>query len=98
MTMKPLALALLIPFLLLTIYAVLDVGYFEIFLYQFRSSAGWQVIADLVVALILVCCWILVDAKKTGRNPWPYLIATLFVGSIAPLLYFALAPGSANKD
>ena len=89
---RTLAIVLLIPFSLLTLYAVLEVGYIGIFDYHRHSPAGWQVFADLVVALILVLSWLIVDARKSGRNPWPWVVATLFLGSIGPLLYLAL-PG-----
>ena len=90
MNMKTIALVLLIPFLALTAYAVMDVGYIGIFDYHRHSSAGWQVFTDLVIALILVMIWMYQDAKKNGSTPWPYLVATLFVGSISPLLYLVL--------
>lgn len=90
--MRTLAIAMLIPFLILTLYAVIDVGYIGIFDYNRHSSAGWQVFSDLVIALILVSCWMIKDAKKTGRSPWPWLAITLTLGSIGPLLYLALRP------
>jgi hypothetical protein len=31
--------------------------------------------------------WIWHDAKAQGRNPWPWIIATLAVGSFGPLVY-----------
>ncbi len=96
--MRKLSLLLLIPFSVLTLYALLDVGYLGIFEYQVHSSAGWQVFADLVVALILVICWLIKDAKTHGRTVWPWIVATLFLGSIAPLLYFAVQPGAAKND
>ena len=89
--MKPVAVALFIPFALLTVYAVYSVGYIGIFDYHRHSPAGWQVFADLVVALILVLGWLIKDARATGRNPWPWVVATLFTGSIAPLLYLAVS-------
>jgi hypothetical protein len=89
------ALALLIPFAALTLYTVMDVGYIEIFNYQRHSSAGWQVLADLVVALLLVLSWLIPDARKTGRNPWPWVLMTPFIGSISPLLYLATRKESA---
>jgi drug/metabolite transporter (DMT)-like permease len=89
MSRKLIAIALLIPFSALTVYAVIQVGYVGIFEYQIHSPAGWQVFADLVVALALVLTWMIPDAKRNGRNPWPWVIGTLFTGSIAPLLYLA---------
>jgi drug/metabolite transporter (DMT)-like permease len=84
---RTLGLALLVPFLILSIYAVQQVGYIGIFDYQLQSPAGWQVMADLVIALILVLGWMIPDAKRRNRNPWPWLILTLTLGSIGPLLY-----------
>ncbi|MFK8050744.1 MAG: hypothetical protein AB8B81_20130 [Halioglobus sp.] len=90
--MRTLAIVLLIPFTILTLYAVSDVGYIGIFDYHRHSSAGWQVFADLVVALILVMCWMVKDAKANGRSVWPWIAVTLTLGSIGPLLYLALRP------
>jgi len=94
-SLRTLAIVLLIPFTALTLYAVLEVGYIGIFDYQRHSPAGWQVFADLVVALLLVLYWLIVDAKKAGRNPWPWVVVTLFLGSIGPLLYLVFARKSA---
>lgn len=84
-----LAIAILIPFTLLTVYAVAEVGYIGLIDYHRHSPAGWQVFTDLVVALILVLTWLIPEARRTGRNPWPWVVATLFLGSIGPLLYMA---------
>lgn len=91
MNRKILAITLLIPFSLLSIYAVLDVGYIGILDYHRHSSAGWQVFADLVIAVILVLSWMIPEAKRTGRNPWPWVAITLPLGSIGPLLFLATA-------
>lgn len=90
--MRTLSIVLLIPFTILTLYALTDVGYIGIFDYHRHSSAGWQVFADLVVALILVSCWMIKDARTSGRTVWPWLAVTLTLGSIGPLLYLALRP------
>lgn len=87
MTRKTLALVLLIPFSILTIYAVFEVGYVGIFDYHRHSPAGWQVFADLVVALALVLTWIVPDAIARGRSVWLWVVLTLTLGSIGPLLY-----------
>jgi len=88
---KVLAIAILIPFSLLSLYAVLEVGYIGIFDYHRHSPAGWQVFTDLVIALVLVFTWMIPEAQKAGRNPWPWVVITLFLGSIGPLLYLATA-------
>ena len=87
---RNLAIILLIPFSVLTIYALSQVGWVGIIDYHRYSPAGWQVIVDLVIALILVLTWMIPEAIKSGRNPWPWVIITLVLGSIGPLLYLAV--------
>lgn len=84
------SLCLLIPFLALTAYAIYSVGYIGIFDYHRHSPAGWQVFTDLVIALLIVFMFLIPEAKKNGRNPWPWVVATLFLGSIAPLAYLVV--------
>ncbi len=86
---KLFAIIVLIPFSLLTVYAVMEVGYLGIFDYHRHSPAGWQVFTDLVIALLLVFVWMIPDARARGRNPWPWVVATLLSGSFGPLLYLA---------
>jgi len=90
MNRQSLAIAILIPFTLLSVYAVYKVGYIGIFDYHRHSPAGWQVFVDLVIACILILVWMIPEARKHGRNPWPYVALTVFSGSIGPLLYLAL--------
>ncbi len=95
--MKPiklLALVLLVPFTILSVYAVLQVGYWGIFDYHRYSPAGWQVFADLVICVVLLMSWMISDAKKKGRNVIPYLVVSVFLGSFGPLLYVLLAPSN----
>lgn len=89
---RSIAILVLIPFTLFTLYVVAEVGYVEIFTFQKQGIAGWQVMADLVVALFLVLFWMVPDARKKGRSPWLWVALTLTAGSIGPLLYLALAP------
>jgi len=92
MNIRTLAIILLLPFAALSVYAVMQVGYIGIFDYHRHSPAGWQVFVDLVIALILVLCWLIPHARKAGRNPLPWVLITLFLGSIGPLCYLALTP------
>lgn len=87
---RTLAIVLLVPFTLLTLYAVMHSGYDGIIAHALDGPAGWQIFADLVVALVLVLVWLLADARRTGRNPWPWVIVTLLLGSFGPLLYLAV--------
>jgi hypothetical protein len=98
MNTRTLAIIVLIPFTLLTVYAVAQVGYVGLFEYQLGSPAGWQVLADLVIALMLVLTYLVPEARKAGRNPWPWVVMTLFLGSIGPLLYLALGNRESSRN
>lgn len=97
-TRRTLALITLVPFTLLTLYALQQVGYVGIFDYQRHGPAGWQVFADLVIALLLVLSWLIPEARSEGRNPWPWVVLTLVLGSFGPLLYLAFARVGRTAD
>ena len=92
MNRQQLAILLLIPFSILSLYSVYYAGYWGLFQYQLDHPAGWQVLADLVIACSVMFIWVFSDAKRYNRNPWPYVVITLFLGSFGPLLYLALMP------
>jgi hypothetical protein len=77
----------LLAFGALTAVALTHHGYFGIFALPFQTWGGMQVLADLVIALTLVLVWMWHDARATGRNVWPWIVATLAFGSFGPLLY-----------
>ncbi|NTV34228.1 MAG: DUF2834 domain-containing protein [Deltaproteobacteria bacterium] len=82
----------LVAFSVLSAMAVWHHGYWGIFELQFKSFAGAQVLADLVIALVLFLIWMWRDAKVTRRNPWPWIVLTLAAGSFGALIYLLLAP------
>ena len=90
MTLKNTAIIVLTLFGIFSVWVVSQVGYIGIAEYQLEGPAGWQVLADLVIACVLLLCWIIPDARAKNRNPWGYVVLTLFLGSIGPLAYFAL--------
>ncbi len=77
----------LVLFGALTVPALVQHGYFGIFALHLQTFGGAQVLADLVIALTLVLVWMWHDAKATGRNVWPWIVATLALGSFGPLVY-----------
>lgn len=98
MNRRLLAIIILLPFSALTAYAIAEVGYLGILDYHRYSPAGWQVMTDLVIACLLVLTWLVPDAKKTGRNPWPWVVLTVFAGSFGPLLYLAFAGRQTTQE
>ena len=97
-TRRVLALAILPPFALLTAYAVAEVGYLGVVDYQRHSPAGWQVFADLVIALVLLLAWLIPEARKAGRTVWPWVLLTLLLGSFGPLLYLAFSAERGRRE
>ena len=73
-------------------YVLYDVGYIGIFRGALKDSGGIQVLCDLCISLSLVCVWMARDARKHGRRAWPFLLATVFLGSFGPLSYLLLRP------
>jgi hypothetical protein len=80
-------LAVIAAFGALTVMALLDVGYFGILEPHFQTWGGGQVLADLVIMCVLGIVWMLADSRTSGVNAWPFVIATLVVGSFGPLFY-----------
>ncbi len=78
---------LTIPFALVTTCAVVQVGYTGIVACHLSNPAGWQVLFDPGVALILVLSRMLADARQHRRTVWHYVVATLLPGVFGPLAY-----------
>ena len=71
----------------LTVLALMDVGYTGIIEPHFRSWGGAQVFFDLVIVATLACLWMINDARERGLSVWPFILITLVAGSFGPLLY-----------
>ena len=74
-------------FTVLSVLALMDVGYFGIIEPHFRSWGGAQVFTDLVIVAVLACIWMSNDARERGLPAWPFIVITVFAGSFGPLLY-----------
>lgn len=88
----------LFDFLVLTAYAVAEVGYIGVIASHFDHWGGIQVLTDLVIACTLALIWMLADARQQGLNPWPYVVLTLFLGSVGPLAYLLRREWGQRRD
>jgi len=84
--------SIFLAFAAYTIWAVLEVGYSGLFLNPVPSIGGLpigplQILLDLVIMAGIVLGWMVGDAKRRNINPWPFVVITLPLGSIGPLLY-----------
>lgn len=77
----------LISFTLFSSYAMWQVGYFGIWQAGMASIGAWQILIDLSIACLIVMSWIIGDARKRGISAWPWIIATITLGSLALLSY-----------
>jgi hypothetical protein len=93
---KILLLVVFADFTAFTAWAVYQQGYLTFFDTFFSSWIGIQVFADLVIALSLFSLWMIRDAREQGVSPVPYLLVTLCLGSIGPLLYLLRRPEQAE--
>lgn len=97
MNTKQLAAAvILIVFSAFTVYAVYQHGYIGLFEQALANAATVQVFLDLVIALGLALLWMWQDAQKHDIAPLPYIVLTLTLGSIGPLLYLVRRFGKEN--
>jgi len=80
-----------------SLYVIARLGYVGLWQAALSSSAGWQVMLDLLITALLLLGYLWRDARATGRRFWPYALLTLAGGSFGPLLYLLLAPRGAAK-
>jgi hypothetical protein len=52
-----------------------------------REWWGLQMLLDLVIALSFAVGWMIADARRRQIATWPYLVATVLLGSVGILAY-----------
>lgn len=88
MNAKQIGLSLVLAdFVGLTAYAIYHYGYIGFFEVLLSNAVGIQVLVDLCIALAMVVVWMVRDARERGISATPYIVVTLFIGSIGPLAY-----------
>jgi uncharacterized protein DUF2834 len=92
---KQIALGIVLAdFVALTGYAVWVHGYVGIFQVLFANAAGILASTDLTIALSMIAVWMWRDAESRGISAMPYLVVTLFLGSVGTLAYLIRVLGS----
>ncbi len=89
---RRLAWLVLVPFATYSTWVTYDQGFSAFFTQPWTHPTWTQEFLDLLIALALVSVWLHGDARRRGRSPWPWLLATPLLGSLAPLTYLALRP------
>src|SRR5262249_48574648 len=81
----------------LTAYTVYQHGYIGFFQLMVANAATITAGVDLTIALGLILLWIGQDAQERGISPLPYVLLTLALGSIGPLLYLMRRAGKEHS-
>lgn len=82
------ALAILVPFTVFSLWVTITHGYTGFLALAAREPWALQMLLDLALACSFGVGWMFGDAKKHALpRPWPFLVATLFLGSIGLLGY-----------
>jgi hypothetical protein len=88
MNRKQLALsATLIVILAMDAYSVYLYGFIGFFRIVLANFAGVTAFVDLLIALVLIIVWMGEDARQRNVSAIPYVVITIALGSIGPLLY-----------
>ncbi|TMA53476.1 MAG: DUF2834 domain-containing protein [Deltaproteobacteria bacterium] len=77
----------LLDFSGLTAYALYQYGVVGVVELETANAVTVAAFADLVIALSLVVLWMRQDARERGASVAPYVVLTLALGSVGPLLY-----------
>lgn len=70
-----------------SLWVVAGHGIFGFITLAFREPWAMQLLLDLVIACSFAIGWMAHDARKHGITLWPFVVATMLVGSIGPLGY-----------
>lgn len=82
----------LLDFLALNAWAFAQHGYLGAWQLMTANAATITVLADVVIALGMVLAWMWQDARRRGTAVLPYVVVTLALGSVGPLVYLLLRP------
>lgn len=78
---------LLVDFLALTAYIFYLHGPVGWIPPLFETPLSILLTVDLLICLTIACVWLIADARRRGKNPWPYIALAYCTGGAGPLLY-----------
>ncbi|MGH7899880.1 MAG: DUF2834 domain-containing protein [Candidatus Binatia bacterium] len=81
-----------------TLYAIYVHGLVGLFEAVLSTTAGQLAMVDLTIALSLILIWLWQDAGRRGISPIPYVLLTLGLGSVGPLLYLIRVSGNEARS
>ena len=87
---RPLALVaalVLAGFGAFSVWVVATQGYFGFLAVAGREPWALQMLLDLVISASFAAGWMIADARRRRIAVWPYLVVTVFLGSIGILSY-----------
>jgi hypothetical protein len=82
-----LAAIVLVPFTAFSLWVVAKHGYLGFLTLAGNEPWALQILLDLAIACSFGIGWVVGDARKRGLAAWPYVVATVFLGSIGILAY-----------
>lgn len=87
---RPLFLLVAVAFTAYSTLVVLEHGYTGFLTVASAEPWAMQMLVDLALSLLIVSSVLAVDARRRGVKAWPWLLATVLLGSVGPLWYLAL--------
>jgi hypothetical protein len=81
------AAAVLVAFTAFSLWVVAGHGYFGFLTLAGDEPWAMQLLLDLAIACSFAVGWMVADARKRNLTVWPFVVTTLFLGSIGPLAY-----------
>jgi hypothetical protein len=81
------AAVILAAFSAFSLWVVHGHGYTGFLALAGREPWALQMLLDLVIALSFAIGWMRADARRRGIAAWPYIVVTVFLGSIGVLAY-----------
>jgi hypothetical protein len=87
MSLRLLVAIVFVPFLLFSLWCGATHGPLGFLTLAGREPWGLQVLLDLAISLCFVIAWMVTDARRRNATVWPFVVATILLGSVGSLSY-----------